>query len=213
MAQSITSRINSPAWRALQSGHVEIEGEPHEIVVVECGELLMPSGHLVAADPFVTLVRHNSYYPVPTGNFPIQVTIDESIGREMYLSLCISPSIEVVRRLLVPCRPDGSQYPEPEADKYYGVAVDAGTICFVDDEAVQRCMPADETSWLETVFDNSSPDCWFKLMDSPEHIEPGLANIVLPNAIDGESIVICHSGWGVTASTLLWVATMLKVVW
>lgn len=196
MAQAISSRINSPAWHALQSGHVEIEGEPHEIVVVECGDLLMPSGRLVAADPFVTLIRQNAYYPVPAGKYPVRVTLDESIGREMYLSLCISASIEVVRRLLVPCRPDGSQYPEPETGKYYGVAVDAGTICFVDDDAVQRCMPTDEGSWLETVFDNSSPDCWFKRMDSSEHIGPGLANIVLPNAISGENVVICQSGWG-----------------
>ncbi len=192
----MTAWPNSPEWRALQPGEHVIEGATHEIAVVDCGDLMLPSGRLVAADPFVTLERHNRYYPVPPGTYPVQVTVDETIQREMYVSLIVSNSPETERRVLVPFGPDGRQYEPPEGDRYYGVAVDAGTVCFVDDEAVRRGMPPEETTWLGDVFDNDSPSCWFKLMDNPDNIRAGLANIKLPLATDGSNIVISHSGWG-----------------
>lgn len=173
-----------------------IDGDAHELVVVECGELLLPSGRLVAADPFVALERHNPYYPVPAGTYPVRVTIDETIGRELYVSLILAPAQEAVRKPLVPRMPDGTPYPEVDAESFYGIPVDAGTVCFVDDEAVQRGMPEDMTSWHDALFENGSADSWFSLMDSPDHIRAGLANIPLPGATDGANIILSHSGWG-----------------
>lgn len=187
---------DASTWRALQPGRHIIEDEPHELVVVECGDLVMPSGRLVAADPFVNLRRQNRYFPVPTGSYPVRVTIDETIEREMYVSLILAATTESERHPLIPFMPDDEHYPA-SADEYFsGIAVDAGTVCFVDDEAVRRYMPPDEATWLEELFDNSSADSWFHLMDDPAHIRDGLANIPLPHATDGANIIISHSGWG-----------------
>jgi hypothetical protein len=188
--------LNPPVWRALRAGQHRIEDELHEIVVVDCGDLSMSSGRLVAADPFVMLERKNAYYRVPPGTYPVRVTLDETIQREMYVSLIVAAVPEVERRLLTPFKPGGEPYPEPEVETFYGVGVDSGTVCFVDDEAIQRGMPADESTWFEGLFDNESNNCWFKLMDDPAHIRAGLANIRLPLAGDGANIVISHSGWG-----------------
>jgi Protein of unknown function (DUF4241) len=188
--------LNTPAWRALQPGQHLIADEVHDIVVVDCGDLALSSGHLVAADPFVTLTSWNRYYLVPPGAYPVRVTIDETIEREMYVSLILAPTSEIERRLLNPYGPDGEPYPEPEVGSFYGIAVDAGTVCFVDGEAVQRGMPLDESSWSDELFENEKDDSWFHLMDDPAHIRAGLANIPLPRASDEANIVISHSGWG-----------------
>lgn len=189
-------QADATSWLALHAGPVVVGGEEHAIAVVDLGELSLPSGRLVAADPFVTLTRENDYYPVPAGRYPVRVTVDETLGREMYLSLLLSSAPEVARLPLIPSHPDGSPYPAPEPGEEYGVPVDAGTVCFVDGEAVRRGMPADETTWFESLFDNGQDDSWFSQMDSATHHRSGLANIPLPLAADGASIVLCHSGWG-----------------
>lgn len=183
-------------WRALRPGTVVLGGDSHEIAVVDCGELLLPSGRLVAADPFVTLTRENDYYPVPPGRYPVRVTVDTTMGREMYVSLLLSNTPEVVRAPLIPYRPNGEPYPPPDADDEYGVPVDAGTVCFVDDEAVRRGMPEDETEWYGAVFDTGEETSWFSKMDAPTPLGAGLANLPLPLATDGANIILCHSGWG-----------------
>lgn len=183
-------------WRALHPGTVVVGGDPHEIVVVDCGELLLPSGRLVTADPFVTLTRENDYYPVPAGRYPVRVTLDATMGREMYVSLLLSSGPEVARAPLLPYRPNGEPYPPPDTDDEYGVPVDAGTVCFVDDEALRRGMPEDETEWYGEVFDTGEENSWFSQMDATTPLNAGLANIPLPLATDGASIILCHSGWG-----------------
>jgi len=187
---------NTPMWRALHGGQHLIGKELHDIVIVECGDLVLPSGRLVAADPFVTLTRQNPYYLVPAETYPVRVTIDETIQREIYVSLILAPTGEAERKLLTPYQPDGERYPELEEGSFYGISVDAGTVCFVDDETVQRCMPVDDSTWNDELFDNDADDCWFNLMDNPAHIRAGLANIRLPCAVDGANIIISHSGWG-----------------
>jgi len=188
--------LNTAAWRALQPGQHLIGDEVHNIVIIECGDLLLPSGRLVAADPFVTLIRQNPYHLVPPGSYPVRVTLDDTIEREMYVSLILASTSEAERHFLTPLRPYGEPSPVPEEGSYYGIAVDAGTVCFVDDEAVQQGMPVDELSWFDELFENDGDDSWFRVMDDPAHIRPGLANIHLPRAEDGANIIICHSGWG-----------------
>ena len=191
------SWLNMPNWRALQMGQHIIGEEPHDLSVVDCGDLVLLSGRLVAADPFVTLERQNPYYAVPAGTYPVRVTIDETLEREMYVSLILSSSPEVERRFLTPFKPGGEPYPPAEDDEsFYGVSVDAGTVCFVDDEAVQQHMPVDEATWGDDLFENDTAESWFNLMDNPAHIRAGLANILLPGATDGANIIISHSGWG-----------------
>jgi hypothetical protein len=67
-------------------------------------------------------------------------------------------------------------------------------VAFVDAEAVARCMPH-ESSW-EDIFEADDPNSWFDLMDADGPLPPGMANIVMPLAENGENVVLSHSGWG-----------------
>jgi len=179
------------------------DGERRFTWVVDCGHLNLPSGRLVACDPFVFLQpSDNPHVLVPPGRYPVSVTVadvsenlDRSEIREAYATVRIAPGVDAYRRAL-PLAVDGESRELPADDgTFIGFGVDAGTACLVDEEAVVNCMPAD-VDWHETLFDNGRDDSWFARMDDPNHIRFGLANIELPLARNGENIMIIHSGWG-----------------
>lgn len=194
---------NVSYWGALQTGRAEVEN--YVLSVVDCGRLNMPSGQLVACDPFVFMDKtDNPAIAVPPGAYAVKVTLadvseksDGSHMREAYATLLIDETAEEVTRRIITPLPDGTSA-DPEIDddgEFHGFPVDAGTACFVDGGALEACMPEQET-WYETLFETDQPDCWFARMDDPTQIREGLANIQLPLAKVGENIVLIHSGWG-----------------
>jgi uncharacterized protein DUF4241 len=100
-----------------------------------------------------------------------------------------------VRRQAMTLTEDGGEIFEDPENDFIGFAVDAGTACFIDELAVQRAMP-DREKWGDEIFENDDPNCWFNLMDNPNHIRAGLANIDLPLATDCSNVVIIQSGHG-----------------
>jgi hypothetical protein len=194
---------NDPTWSARRDGETVHTDEGDRFTwVVQCGQLRLPSGRLVACDPFAMLEPgNNAFVSVPPGTYPVFVTLadvsdaqDRSHIREAYVTLAITEGTETRRKALALVR-EGATQPILADGEFAGFGVDSGTACFVDDRSVATCMPPAET-WYEALFDNGRDDSWFSLMDDPEHIRAGLANIVLPLANDGENIVIVHSGWG-----------------
>jgi len=194
---------NHATWSALKSEEsVQTKDGPRLLWTVPCGELAVPSGRLVACDPFVFLQpRDNPFVTVPKGRFPVFVTLmdfskaqDKSHVREAYASILFSSKKEAFRKALPVVR-EGEERPEQKGDEFIGFGVDAGTACFVDDSVVGPCMP-DPRTWGADLFENSRPDCWFVRMDDPNHIRGGIANIVLPLARHGENLILFHSGWG-----------------
>ena len=194
---------NHPTWSALKNNvSLETEDGPRFLWTIPCGNLALPSGRLVACDPFVFLQPHdNAYVPAPKGRFPVFVTLadvspaqDRSHVREAYASIIFSSEKEAYRKTIALAK-DGKDRPELEGDNFVGFGVDAGTACFVDDSLVGTCMP-DPKTWYEGLFENAEPDSWFQRMDDPNHIRAGIANIVLPLAEHGENLILFHSGWG-----------------
>ncbi len=180
---------------ALQSGHPE--GTQYTQAVHALGDLVVPSGFVEASDPFVSLGDQNAY-AVPAGSFPVFVTVadvseqqDGSHLREAYLSVVFADG-EVAR--VAPAVPDGKEAPAAGSDEAYGIGVDAGTVGFADARAITTSMP--EGNWYEDLFDNDTDTSWFALMDSPDHLIAGCANIPMPLARNGENVVLAHSGWG-----------------
>ena len=184
---------------AMRQGEAtQIDGLPARLSVVPLGELRVPSGLLEASDPFMAL-GDGPVFELEPGSYQTFVTVadispeqDGSHTREAYLSLIVAEGI------VATVEAASSVRGAPARDEYWGVGVDTGTVAFSDHEAVQRCMPLEtpDAPWYQTVFGHEGPDSWFALMDSPEHIRAGVANIVMPLATDGENIVLSHSGWG-----------------
>jgi hypothetical protein len=194
---------NHASWCAERNETlVQTTDGPRSTWTIDCGSLYLPSGRLVACDPFVYLrPSDNPHVLVPPGTYPVVVTLadvsealDRSHIREAYATVRLAEGADAYRRAL-PLARDDEPRPVLKDDEFIGFPVDAGTACFVDDRAVATGMPSPET-WLKHVFDNDRDDCWFKRMDEPTHVRAGLANIVLPLARNGENIVIIHSGWG-----------------
>ncbi|MEV8215455.1 DUF4241 domain-containing protein [Leifsonia sp. NPDC077715] len=182
---------------ALSTGLAPLpDGRRVELSVVELGELNVASGRLGACDPFAYL-QDQVVVPVPPGRYPVFVTVadvsqaqDGSHMREAYLSVVLSGA----EPASVEAAPKESG--RPGDGRFWGVGVDAGTVAFVDADAIPRCMPADVTDWYSEVFDTGGADGWFAQMDSDTPYPAGTANIVLPRATDGENLVLSHSGWG-----------------
>lgn len=193
---------NNPTWSARHDGAIRVGTRSMNLAVVHCGELLMPTGRLVACDPFAAM-RHvdNAEVQVHSGRYPVEVTIadvsaeqDGSHIREAYASLVLRQATEVSRNLLIPLAP-GQPPPQLKPDHYQGFVVDVGTACFVDAACLESAMPPEDT-WGEGLFENDSPTSWFNQMDDPAHIRDGIANIRLPLGSNGENLILFHSGWG-----------------
>lgn len=186
-------------FRALRSGVVD--GYPYPLSVVDLGMLNLPSGRLEASDPFVNL-GEGFVVNIAPGQYPVRVTLadvseerDGSHIREAYLSVIVAEGMVArVEHAIA----EGMEH-IPDATSY-GVPVDAGTVAFADNAAVQRCMPGTDNEefedWYDDIFDNGTDSSWFSLMDSPAHLREGCANITMPLATNGENVVLSHSGWG-----------------
>lgn len=185
-------------FHALRSGAVrQPDGTLATLAVRDLGELHVRSGRLAACDPFVQL-DSPLITPIPTGTFPVRVTIadvsDEQDGshlREAFLSVVIA---EGMPASIEPAESEASGAPAP--GKWFGIGVDAGTVAFVDATVIETGMPEDSSTWYEDVFDTGRPDSWFAQMDGNDNCFPGTANIVLPRASNMENLVLSHSGWG-----------------
>jgi len=183
---------NPEYWKALADGEeIQIQDKPYVLSVVECGDLIMPTGLLAVCDPFAMMDSSgNPSLKIPPGRYAVKVTLADVSGlrngshmREAYASLILSAKQEVLRRQL------------PLMNTTYNAfGVDAGTACFVDEGVLAEGMPPQD-DW-EDVFNNGSDTSWFNRMDDPKHIRVGIANVPLPLAQNGENIVLVHSGWG-----------------
>ena len=195
---------NDPSWRALADGVQFMAGDRLYVgAVVDCGELVLPTGQLTACDPYADLWSGpDRAIPVPPGRYPVRLTLfdvsgaaDGSHHRVAYASLLLADRPEVARQVLSPGTSPDDAAAELAPGEFFGFPVDAGVACFVDGGALGDGMPADG-DWYETIFDNGTPTSWFALMDKPGHIREGIANIPLPLAHDGANIVVFRSGWG-----------------
>lgn len=190
--------IDLATFYALRPGPAtQPDGAPCRLTVHDLGTLRVSSGRLGACDPFVFL-DDPAVEDVPPGDHRVVLTLadvsdagDGSHPREAYLSVVLSDQPAASAELA-----------RDPAGRFSGnsdlgaVPVDAGTVGFVDADAVQRCMPTPSTTWYESVFDSGRPDSWFALMDDPGHVQTQCANIVMPLATAGENVVLSHSGWG-----------------
>lgn len=114
------------------------------VTVAEVGSLAVTSGELVAGDPFL-LGPHDPGFalPVPAGRHPVSVAVaqilpaepgadpDERIAAAM---VRFGPAEAVRWELALTPGQDPAQLGDEE---FYGFAVDSGTACFADPQAVK----------------------------------------------------------------------------
>ncbi|HEX4214841.1 MAG TPA: DUF4241 domain-containing protein [Candidatus Dormibacteraeota bacterium] len=231
-------------WAALGEGVIELAGKPVGLSVVDCGELSVASGHLLAIDLFGPNEDDGLGVRVPPGRYPVRLTLADVSGRldgsnlvEAYLSVVLGDGEESSRRVLGPegegddgaplaledeaeevDDPEGEEDPESEEDlegdeeeddeddedddeegdlvegEFRAVAVDSDTVALVDEDALVSLMP-DPSAWEDDVF-AGGPDPWYDVLDDPDEVREGAANVELPGAERGENAILCRAGWG-----------------
>lgn len=125
------------------------------VTIFEAGLLALPSGRVVAADPFVGMDRPAFTREVPKGSFPVSLAILEgsmSEGRIALARVAFSPAPVISWDMAVV---PGQDVATLKPDEFFGYPVDAGTGCFTDAGtalAAHKHMTADE-DWSQTWID------------------------------------------------------------
>ncbi|MGH7918851.1 MAG: DUF4241 domain-containing protein [Candidatus Dormibacteraceae bacterium] len=176
-------------WAPLSSGVVDVLGRPYGLRVADLGELALPSGRLCCFDPLTEFPDEMPFVALPPGRYPVRVThadvggrLDGSDVRAAYVSLIVQRAREEYRRTLQPIYRSGRRARALETDGFWGVAVETGVVAMVDQEAFER-LTGD--AWFDDL-----PDQWTKAMDDSQEYGEGAANVGLPDAESGESLVL-----------------------
>lgn len=98
------------------------------------GELIVPSGSIVACDPFVFFNSVPFATQIPVGAYPVVLSVADfnDDQRVAYAKLHISDRPAVRWEMALLPHQDASSLKE---DEFFGYPVDAGTGCFMDSEA------------------------------------------------------------------------------
>lgn len=117
--------------RTLQTNNGKVTFKIYEI-----GELVIPTGFIVACDPFVLFDSAAFTTQTPTGMFSVILSVAEFAEdqRVAYAKLRFSTKISVRWEMALTPNQDISQLKSKEI---YGYSVDAGTGCFMDAEAAE----------------------------------------------------------------------------
>ncbi len=180
-------------WAPLQSGVIDVLGRPCGLRVADVGSLYLPSGRLCCFDPLAEFPDEMPFVALRPGRYPVRVTFADLSGRfdgsnvrAAYLSLVVQRAREDQRRPLKPVYRSGRRARFLEDDAFWGVAVETGVAAMVDQEAFER-LTGD--AWFDDL-----PDQWTRALDDPRRLEEGIANVPLPDAQAGESLVLCQTG-------------------
>lgn len=123
---------------AFADGRKLIDPDSGELTLFQhpIGDLILPTGQLIACDPFVAPVSVPFNMPVPTGTFPVILTIADygHDQRVAFATIRFQQVLPVQWKMMA----TGSNDPATlEPGHHFGYAVDSGTGCFMDHSAGQ----------------------------------------------------------------------------
>jgi hypothetical protein len=186
---------SSRPWVPLAEGEIVSNGigEQFRLMIVDCGELYVPSGRLVVCDPFTDLYESDlRSCPVLPGRYNVKVTMFDSLSNPgwnkgvAFASVILTEGEEVTHRTL-PLLSDGEPMREANTEDEEGLTGE-GTLCFVDREAVEYGMPPDKTTWHEELLFGAETG-WGNLLLQREAETGGLI-LPLPLATNGANIFL-----------------------
>ncbi len=120
---------------------------------VDCGKLVVPTGQLLICDPCCYLdsvdLTRGVRIQIPVGEY--SVILSEGSSSDMtYASLIISDKAETSRRQFLDMPEAVIPKNINRSNDYIGVPVETGTVCFVDEGALEYGMPPDKKTLGQT---------------------------------------------------------------
>lgn len=126
-----------------------------QLRVVDCGKLVVPTGQLLICDPVCYLdsedLTRGVRVRIPAGEYSIKLS-DQIGGGIAYASLIISDKTEVVRKQFLDMPEAVIPKNIDRSNDFVGVPVETGTVCFVDEGALEYGMPPDKKLWDKQVI-------------------------------------------------------------
>lgn len=176
---------------SLADGTSRVETVPFKTIGI--GTLIIKSGRVCAADPFVFLTNTKPYMQaVPNGQFPVSLAVgfhpagDVKDNRVAFARIDFS-SAPVVRwsQALI----EGQNLSDLKMGENFGYGVDAGTGSFFDpaaSAAAETLLENDENAWEAWQRDGEA--------NGPKVIGPYSFVLMLP--LGDVNAAMFHSGWG-----------------
>jgi len=174
------------------------------------GDLILPTGRLVACDPFVTPDSLPFNLTVPTGRFPVVLSIADfgHDQRVAFATIRFQEALPVQWKMMAA----GSKDPATlEPGHQFGYPVDSGTGCFMDYTAAQALsqkMNADPEyfKFMMAEMEKTYRDTWDWL-----NLPMGEASVIAFKSGDGDGIYATYAGFNPAAQVVA-VVTEFEVV-
>lgn len=132
---------------------VETDYGPSTLRIHRIGDLAVPTGFLVACDPFVNFDATPFSSPVPPGTFPVELSVvdfGDGDQRVAFARVRVNESIPVSWRMALT---EGQDPKSLEDGHFFGYPVDSGTGCFMDAEtSVHFDKKLDDSSYTDLMM-------------------------------------------------------------
>lgn len=173
----------------------QAEDERYPVRVVRIGEVAIPSGRVIAADPFLMSTRDEPFtVAVPPGRYRVDLAVADTGGggdRVALARLLISDQPVVDWSMAVVA---GQDVATLKADEAFGYGVDAGTGAFIDAGLpgwLEQHYPPGRVDFYETVSED------WQTRGEAQGPELGIPyGFVLIEEYEGRGAAMFSSGWG-----------------
>lgn len=173
--------------------HVLVEGyqgycgeQAARLHLEQVGNVALPTGTIVAADPLVECDRLPFTTTVTPGEYPVTLSLAQigSERRVAYATIQLTHNQAVKWEMALI---EGQTISELGADEFFGYGVDSGTGCFMDYATAQFIARSlDEETFAAELIEKMSQAPWRS---------GSQVNLRLPDLADG-NLIAFSSGWG-----------------
>lgn len=180
---------------AFADGRKLRKGSFGELTLVQnpIGALILPTGRLVACDPFVSPESEPFNLAVPTGKFPVALAIAD-YGRDQrvaFASIRFQNSLPVQWKMMA----TGSNDPATlQPGHMFGYPVDSGTGCFMDHSAGQALFAKMNAGPDYFKFMMAEMDKTYRHTRSWLNLPLGDANVIAFSSGDGDGLYGTYAG-------------------
>jgi hypothetical protein len=186
--------------------HYDLDDEMNsqELVEIHVGDVNLPTGKIIVADPFFSMEQQPFARTVEPDKYPVFIymaEIDKLHHRIAYAKIKFRP--EEATKWILALTGDLSQeeLDDLDEDEFYGFPVESGLACFLDEETnaelVEKIDALQEKSPEANYYDEVLADEFRKYSGKNNFSrELGDWNDHRPNADSDNNVVMFSAGWG-----------------
>ena len=183
---------------------LEDEMNSQELIEIHIGDLNLPTGKIIIADPFFSMEQRPFTRTVEPDKYPVFIymaEIDELHHRIAYAKIKFRP--EEATRWVLAITDDltDEELNDLGEDEFYGFPVESGLACFLDEETNREF-----TARMDAMLDKNPESNYYDDVLAEEFMkysgknnfsrELGDWNDHHPNADSDNNVIMFSSGWG-----------------